>query len=155
MHRVEYVLSGHTHYRSHQRIDGIEHLTTGALSGMRWVLPASIHERGYRMFYSLGRELVSIWKPLAALTIEFVEPQLDDKDRLVFAAIDSREAFVSVSVKTSAGATIGAIDLKQLNPYFYEFSKASLPQDITDTAVTIIAVSSSGQIVKKSLSLPE
>lgn len=155
MHRVEYVLSGHTHYRSHQRIDGIEHLTTGALSGMRWVLPASIHERGYRMFYSLGRELVSIWKPLAASTIEFVEPQLDDKDRLVFAAIDSREAFVSVSVKTSAGATIGAIDLKQLNPYFYEFSKASLPQDITDTAVTIIAVSSSGQIVKKSLSLPE
>jgi hypothetical protein len=154
-HSVDYVLSGHTHYRSHQRIDGTEHLTTGALSGMRWVLPATIHERGYRMFYGLGQKLVSVWKPLGTATIEFVEPPLDAKDRLIFAAIDSRQAFDSVTVEMPVGGKPETVVVKKLNNYFYEINKASLAQSQTQTMITVVTTSRSGTVTKRNLTLPQ
>ena len=57
------MLTGHTHFNSFQRQGGVTHITTGALSGLRWVLPAGVHERGYRLFLARERQLYSAWKP--------------------------------------------------------------------------------------------
>jgi 3',5'-cyclic AMP phosphodiesterase CpdA len=61
-HGVAWVLTGHTHFNSFWPEDGVTHLTTGALSGLRWVLPASVHARGYRLFYARDGGLYSSWK---------------------------------------------------------------------------------------------
>ena len=61
-HGVPYALTGHTHWNSFVREQQTTHITTGALSGLRWVLPPSVHERGYRLFYARGGELYSAWK---------------------------------------------------------------------------------------------
>jgi 3',5'-cyclic AMP phosphodiesterase CpdA len=60
-HSVSWVLTGHTHFNSFKPGEPA-HITTGALSGQRWVLPPAVHERGYRLFYARDRRLFSGWK---------------------------------------------------------------------------------------------
>ena len=113
---VDYVLSGHTHYKSAMMIDGVHHLTAGALSGMRWVLPASIHERGYRLFQGFEAELYSAWKQTGKRFIGLAEPQPADSSRLIIAAVDSSAAFKQV--RLFAGEE--ELKVNVLSDYFFE-----------------------------------
>ena len=74
-HGVAYSLAGHTHRNGFQSGPGTTtHITTGALSGLRWVLPTSIHARGYRLFRAQNRKLYSAWKNLGQPSVGFVTP---------------------------------------------------------------------------------
>lgn len=73
-HGVAYSLAGHVHANGVERIDGTLHVTTGALSGMRWVPPPSIHPRGYRLFRAQEGRLYSAWKEIGHPLLGFVHP---------------------------------------------------------------------------------
>ncbi len=113
---VDYVLTGHTHYRSEMTIDGIHHLTSGALSGMRWVLPASVHERGFRVLQSEGDSLYSVWKRSFEPVIDFSSPQSDDPNTMTFAAIDLSQPFKSLSVSYQSEQ----VPVRRIGNYFYQ-----------------------------------
>jgi len=101
---VPYALSGHTHWRSYQQTDETHHFTTGALSGMRWVLPASLHERGYHLFYARDRRLYGAWKPLHAPVIAPAEPayyEPGEPSELVIVASDVTGPFARVEASRS------------------------------------------------------
>jgi hypothetical protein len=115
---VDYVLTGHTHYKSAMTIDGVQHLTAGALSGMRWVLPASVHERGYRLFQGFEAKLYSAWKQTGKRLIGLAEPQPADSSRLIIAAVGSSAAFKQV--RFFAGKE--ELKVKALSNYFFEIS---------------------------------
>ena len=71
---VPYVLTGHTHFNSFAREGPTTHITTGALSGMRWILPPEVHARGYRLFWARGDgTLHSAWKKLGEPVIAWAE----------------------------------------------------------------------------------
>ena len=115
---VDYVLTGHTHYKSAMTIDGVQHLTAGALSGMRWVLPANVHERGYRLFQGFEAKLYSAWKQTGKRFIGLAEPQPADSSRLIIAAVDSSAAFKQV--RFFAGKE--ELKVNVLSDYFFEIS---------------------------------
>ena len=73
-HDVAYVLSGHVH-RSGSRRGRPTHISTGALSGMRWFLPESIVERGYRVVHARDGHLFAVWKRLGRPAVGFVVPE--------------------------------------------------------------------------------
>lgn len=95
---VDYVLSGHTHFKSFMMINEIPHLTTGALSGLRWILPSSIHPRGYRLFYAKDRSLYSAWKLSGEEVIAFSEPQPAETQTRVIALSDKARPFNHVEI---------------------------------------------------------
>lgn len=95
---VDYVLSGHTHFKSFMMINEIPHLTTGALSGLRWILPSSIHPRGYRLFYAKDRSLYSAWKLSGEEVIAFSEPLPAETQTRVIALSDKARPFNHVEI---------------------------------------------------------
>jgi predicted MPP superfamily phosphohydrolase len=119
---VDYVLTGHTHYKSAMKIGGVEHLTAGALSGMRWILPATVHERGYRLFQSVGSELYSAWKETGKPFIGLTEPQPKDTSLMVVAVVDAAGAFESVQFFKD-DKPIPSI---KLSDYFYQLAAVDL-----------------------------
>lgn len=119
---VDYVLTGHTHYKSAMNIGGVEHLTAGALSGMRWVLPATVHERGYRLFQGINSELYSAWKETGKPFIGFAEPQPKDASVKVVAVVDSAGPFENVQFFQGEKA-VSAI---KLSDYFYQLPSTDL-----------------------------
>jgi hypothetical protein len=76
-HRVPVVVSGHVHRNGLVVRDGTTHITTGALSGFRWALPADAVQRGYRLFHAKGERLYSAWKRLGHPVVAFVDPPGD------------------------------------------------------------------------------
>ncbi len=73
-HGVDYVLAGHTHLNGFVATTTTTHITTGALSGFRWLLPPGLYPRGYRLFYARDRQLYSAWKEVGSPVIGFVDP---------------------------------------------------------------------------------
>ncbi|UCE87202.1 MAG: metallophosphoesterase, partial [Deltaproteobacteria bacterium] len=73
-HRVAYAIAGHVHWNGFEERDGTTHITTGALSGFRWALPAELHPRGYRLFYAKDGRLYSAWKEIGKPVVGFVDP---------------------------------------------------------------------------------
>jgi 3',5'-cyclic AMP phosphodiesterase CpdA len=73
-HAVAYSLAGHTHLNGFEERDGTTHITTGALSGFRWVLPDELFHTGYRLFYAKDGALYSAWKRLGHPLLAFVQP---------------------------------------------------------------------------------
>lgn len=73
-HGVAYSLAGHTHLNGFEDGDPTTHITTGAISGMRWTLPVAVHARGYRLFYAKDGRLYSAWKETGRPVLGFVTP---------------------------------------------------------------------------------
>jgi hypothetical protein len=73
-HEVAYAISGHIHWNGFGERDDTTYITTGALSGFRWALPADLHPRGYRLFYARGGRLYSAWKEIGKPVIGFIDP---------------------------------------------------------------------------------
>ena len=80
------------------RENGTVHLTTGALSGLRWVLPPDLHPRGYRLFYASDGQLQSAWKATGEVVITRAEGAARSGDLVVVAA-DRSGPFASLEVK--------------------------------------------------------
>lgn len=79
-HAVPYALTGHVHWNGFVRAGATAHITTGALSGLRWAAPASVSPRGYRLLWGTpdGR-LFSAWKELGQPLLELVQPSGDSQ----------------------------------------------------------------------------
>ncbi|MDJ0788004.1 MAG: metallophosphoesterase [Myxococcota bacterium] len=106
---VDYALSGHIH-RNGVWHDGVTtHVSTGALSGMRWFLPAAFVERGMRLVFVRGDRLFSAWKRLGEPAVGFVTPghgaplwpsgaERAEPDELVVFAADATGPFAEVEL---------------------------------------------------------
>jgi hypothetical protein len=108
---VRYVLAGHIHHNGVAQLDGTTHVTTGALSGLRWVLPPDLHERGYRLFYARDGRLWHAWKRTGEPVVAFVG---GDPGELVFVAADRGGPFARVEV-TQDGV---ALPVERWGAYF-------------------------------------
>lgn len=109
-HRVAYTLTGHVHRNGLARQGVTTHITTGALSGMRWIVPDSVHPRGYRLLYARDGRLFSAWKQLGQPVLGFVVPAGDPEiapasgvaagpeASLVAVAADARGPFAEVTL---------------------------------------------------------
>jgi hypothetical protein len=118
-HGVDYALTGHIHFNSFQESDGITHITTGALSGLRWVLPAALHPRGYRLFYARGSELHSAWKETGEVVIAPAEPSGAAGRRIAVAA-DRGGPFSEIEASLAGRI----VPVKRLGDYFVELPLA-------------------------------
>ncbi|MCP5071487.1 MAG: hypothetical protein GY946_33425, partial [bacterium] len=103
-HGVAYVLSGHTHFNGLARDGVTEHVTTGALSGFRWLLPKSLHPGGYRLWYARNGQLYGAWKPIGEPVLTRTEPATKDSS-LVIAASDRNAPFTSL-IATQSGKPV-------------------------------------------------
>ena len=143
-HDVPYVLSGHTHWNSFVREGARTHVTAGALSGMRWILPTGVHPRGYRLVFARDRALHSAWKPLGEPVVAWGEgPELPD-GRVVVVS-DAKGAFASVTF--SQGGT--ALAATEWHPSFF-----FVPVDADAGALAVEAIGQDGRRTRSALELP-
>jgi 3',5'-cyclic AMP phosphodiesterase CpdA len=104
-HGVRYALTGHVHWNGFVRVGATTHVTTGALSGLRWAAPESVSPRGYRLFWGTpDGELYSAWKEIGQPVVDFVQPSGDSQaftnpgaDPTRALASDGRVAVVAVA----------------------------------------------------------
>jgi hypothetical protein len=85
-HGVRYVLAGHLHLNGVVREGAIDHVTTGALSGFRWLLPPGLHERGYRLWIGRDGRLFGAWKRTGEPVLARAEPAAEPGELVVVAA---------------------------------------------------------------------
>jgi 3',5'-cyclic AMP phosphodiesterase CpdA len=79
-HAVAYALTGHVHWNGFVRVGATSHITTGALSGLRWAAPESVSPRGYRLFWGTpDGKLYSAWKETGHPLLELVQPSGDSQ----------------------------------------------------------------------------
>lgn len=95
-HDVAYVLSGHTHFNGHVRAGATEHITTGALSGARWLFPEGVHPRGYRLWYAREGRLHGMWKPTGQPVLGLAEP-------------NNRQAGLVIAAAAAAGGNMAQL----------------------------------------------
>lgn len=140
-HGVAYSLAGHIHRNGVERIGSTVHVTTGALSGMRWVVPASLHPRGYRLFYAKDRRLYSAWKQIGQPIVGFVQPEgapalfasgAGPGDRIVAVAADVAGPFASIELALDGVA----LETEAWGRYFVA---ASLPPGTETGTLELVA----------------
>lgn len=150
-HRVSYVLSGHVHQNGFARLGETTHITTGALSGLRWVVPASVHPRGYRLFYARGGQLVHAWKQIGRVLLALAQGDGDGSRELVVAAADVAGPFASIEV--SAGGQ--RVALERWGDYFARL-KADLHRAASERLeLEIVGIRADGSRVSAVLSVGE
>ena len=136
---VDYVLTGHVHFNSFQKQGSVTHITTGALSGFRWVLPPGVHERGYRLFLARDRQLHSAWKSTGQPVLGWSE---GGSQRIAVAA-DRDGPFASISVERDSEP----IPVERLGLYFVR-----LPDDVGGRgALRIVGKRASGEAIAANL----
>jgi 3',5'-cyclic AMP phosphodiesterase CpdA len=135
-HDVRYVLTGHIHFNSFWPDSGTIHITTGALSGFRWGLPASVHPRGYRLFYTRDGELYSAWKQTGKPLIAIAQGPPRDGD-VVLAFADATGPFQAVRVER---AGVGL----PLEPWGTSFARVPL-EGTGEGALVVTATLVSGE----------
>jgi Icc protein len=158
-HGVPYSIAGHIHRNGIAQVGDTTHITTGALSGMRWMVPPSLHPRGYRLFYARERRLYSAWKEIGAPLVAFVHPAPDDSvfatgapppapsgaTAIVAVAADVSGPFETVELRV-AGTPV---PIERWGDFFVH---AVLPAGATD--VELRGVRADGGIVRAPLSSP-
>lgn len=110
-HHVAYALAGHIHRNGVERIGETLHVTTGALSGMRWAVPESLHPRGYRLFYAKDRRLYSAWKEIGKPLLGFVQPAVDPRLFATGADDGSGDERILVAVAADEGGPFASISM--------------------------------------------
>jgi hypothetical protein len=146
-HGVEYVLSGHTHWQSFMTIDGVHHLAAGALSGLRWVMPVALHERGYRLFYAKDRRLYSSWKHTGRPVVAAAEPPSSDPTTFVFVVADAAGPFETIEANSDGES----LAIERWGDYF---AAVELPRDATPPDIGVRAIRSDGSYFDRTLRVP-
>lgn len=124
---VDYVLTGHTHLNGKSKVGDVEHVTTGALSGFRWLLPHALHPRGYRLWWAESGRLLGAWKPVGEAVLALAHPAPADGSQVLVAA-DREGPFVSVEVRQGDAL----LQTKRLGAYFLRIeAPASGPLHVT------------------------
>jgi len=127
--RVAYTLTGHLHtngsaierHRDHATL----HVSTGALSGARWVFPREVAPRGYRLAQLRGGALYTAWKRTGEPLLAFASPpeaeafatrppDADDAAIVVVAA-DRDGPFAALELALGAEP----LELEAWSPYFF------------------------------------
>lgn len=139
--QVPYALTGHAHFNSFVRTDATTHITTGALSGMRWVLPVGVHPRGYRLFWARAAELHSAWKQLGEPLVALAEGGRNP-DEVVVVAADRRAPFSRLTI-TRAGELLVP---EPWGDYFFR-----IPDAAGGGPLEIVATSASGEQMRATL----
>ncbi len=124
---VPYAITGHLHRNAVYHDGTTTHVSTGALSGMRWALPTRVHERGMRLFWADGDRLFSAWKTLDTPAVGFVVapgggsaslvPSGAERaapDEIVAVAVDARGPFERIEIHADGEP----IETKRWGRYF-------------------------------------
>ena len=138
-HAVAYALTGHVHWNGFVRVGTTAHITTGALSGLRWAAPESVSPRGYRLLWGTpGGGLYSAWKETGQPLLELVQPSGDSQRftnpgadptqavatggrlPIVAVAADARGPFASVALLQDGKA----LPIERWGAYFFAASAA-------------------------------
>ncbi len=157
-HGVAYALAGHIHQNGVERIGATLHVTSGALSGMRWVPPPDVHPRGYRLFRAQRGRLYSAWKELGRPLLGFVHPP---GDPALFAAGEPPEprdgGLELVLVAADVAGPFAALELSvdgaavALEPWGDYFARARIAAGAR--AARLRARDAAGRVHEASLSL--
>lgn len=133
-HGIQYSLAGHVHFNGFERRNGTTHITTGSLSGGRWVLPADLHERGYRLFYAKDGGLYHAWKRTGHPLIAFLGPQQPQlaQGEFIAVAVDRYGAFANVDISVD-GATVA---FERWGEYFFRITLPYPAERIVITATS-------------------
>jgi 3',5'-cyclic AMP phosphodiesterase CpdA len=159
-HGVDFSLAGHVHENAVVARGATLHVTTGALSGMRWIVPAEIHPRGYRLFYARGDRLYSAWKALGEPVLGFVAPPGDPA--LHAAAAPARVAdgrLEVVAVAADAAGPFAAVELLldgaplPLERWGAYFLAARVPHE-AGARLELRAVAADGRLRRAQLAMP-
>ncbi len=142
-HSVAYSLTGHVHRNGAVRGGTTLHVITGALSGMRWVLPADVHPRGYRMLYARDGKLWHAWKDLGRPLLELLG-ELPAGGGVAFVAVDRAGAFRSIAA-TLDGAPL---ELERWGDYFGAVRTPPGAAPGAASRVALRATSQSGEVLE-------
>jgi hypothetical protein len=158
-HEVAYAIAGHIHRNGVARSGPTTHITSGALSGMRWMFPPGLHEHGYRLYYAVGRRLFSAWKETGAPAVGFVQPAgdpalhasggdalRDGRLEVVAVAADAAGAFAEVALHLDGEA----VPFERWGRFFL---RAVLPADASGV-LALRAKRADGSAVQARLTLP-
>jgi len=163
---ARWTLAGHVHLNGVRRSGPTQHIVTGALSGARWTLPPDAVARGYRLVQRHGGELYSVWKPLGAPQVAFIEPRghgaahvtgprlvrgdsPDQPRRVVVAGVD-----VAGPLSTLRVALDGeSLPLDWWSPYFAETSYVPATLSPGTHVLSVEAVQSNGETVRREMSI--
>lgn len=156
---VPYTLSGHLHINGSTSEGGTQHVMTGALSGLRWTLPAEVFPRGYRLVQVRGGELFTAWKGLGEPLLGFVTPGdasmyataplKTDAKIVVIAAADTAGPFAEVSLAVDGEP----VALERWSDFFFA---AQLEAPAAQSSLRVEAKTQDGRVLLRELdALPE
>lgn len=128
---VRWTLAGHLHVNGLAESQTTQHITTGALSGMRWSFPPDAFARGYRLVQVRDGELYSVWKRTGEPVFGFVDPASDrslhatapqhtalsgpgGSRRVVVAAADVAGPFIALDIRLDDRL----LPIERWSPYF-------------------------------------
>ena len=162
-HDVAYSLAGHVHRNGFEERDGTTHITTGALSGLRWVLPTSLYRRGYRLVYAKDDRLYSAWKDTGKPLLGFVEPrgsaEIHPASKSASSPADVGAAFDVVAVAAAARGPFASVSLHRdgalipLEPWGDYFFRARVSEGVGP--LVLEATTADGEIHRTELVLGE
>lgn len=171
---VAYTLTGHLHAsgssvdaHEHGSVRATQHVSTGALSGARWVFPADAAPRGYRLVQMRGRELYSAWKRTGEPLVAFVSPP----DRAAFATRPpGADPAAIVVVAADRAGPFAAVELwrgeervalEAWSPYFFAArdpatgatgaAEATRGGDGSGAGLRVVARRANGEVVAREL----
>ena len=150
-HSVDWVLAGHIHRNGSGRSGTTRHVTTGALSGGRWVAPANVNERGYRLFYARDGQLYHAWKRLGEPLVELIlaDGGAPDEIEVIGVAADRDGPFTGVEVRLDGAPLV----LEPWGDYFVRvrLDPGALERD--PAQLELHAIAADGRVERAELSI--
>jgi len=167
---VRWTLAGHLHVNGLSESRATQHITTGALSGMRWSFPSDAFSRGYRLVQVRDGELYSFWKPTGEAVLGFVERAGDralhataprrvapfgagGSRRVVVAATDTAGPFVSLHIRLDGRP----LAIEHWSPYFVAAHYDAAALESGEHALVVEAQRADGSVlrIRRPLTPPE
>ena len=117
---LHYALANHVGETTAETRNGTTTITTGSLAGARWVLPAELHERGYRLFYAKNGQLYHVWKRTGEPLVAFLEDTrpLAPAGIFVGVAVDRYGKFAAVELTVDGEP----VHFERWGDYFFRVS---------------------------------
>ena len=117
---LHYALASHKGNTPAESQNGTTTIITGSLAGARWVLPAELQERGYRLFYAKNGQLYHAWKRTGEPLVAFLEDTrpLAPTGVFVGVAVDRYGKFADVELSVDGEP----VPFERWGDYFFRVS---------------------------------